>query len=114
TLDAHLTSEVPLLRKMRPEVPRELASVIDRMMAKDPANRFQTPIEVAAALEPFLIPEAPPVRRRRRLLVVACVAAMLLAFLPLAYFVAPTVIRIVTNKGVLVVEADGADYEVTI
>jgi hypothetical protein len=37
----------------RPEVPEGLAAVIDKMMAKDPNHRYQTPGEVADALEPF-------------------------------------------------------------
>jgi serine/threonine protein kinase len=37
----------------RPEVPRALAALVSRMLAKDPAQRFQTPGEVAAALEPW-------------------------------------------------------------
>jgi serine/threonine protein kinase len=41
------------LRSLRPEVPPELAAVVDKMMAKDPAQRYQTPAEVAAALHPF-------------------------------------------------------------
>ena len=38
---------------VRPEVPAELAAVVARMMAKDPAQRYQTPVEVAQALAPF-------------------------------------------------------------
>ena len=34
-------------------MPPELAQVVERMMAKDPARRFQTPDEVARALAPF-------------------------------------------------------------
>jgi hypothetical protein len=34
-------------------VPTELADVVARMMAKEPADRFQTPSEVAQALAPF-------------------------------------------------------------
>src|SRR5262249_48276731 len=41
------------LRSLRPDVPAELAAVMDKMMAKDPAARYQTPAEVAAALHPF-------------------------------------------------------------
>ncbi len=39
--------------QVRPEVPVPLAEVVGRMMAKDPAARFQTPDEVAVALAPF-------------------------------------------------------------
>ena len=41
------------IRQLRPEVPDALAAVLDRMLAKDPADRFATPAEVAEALEPF-------------------------------------------------------------
>ena len=40
----------------RPEVPVELATVAAKMMAKDPAKRYQTPVEVAQALMPFIKP----------------------------------------------------------
>ena len=50
---AHLQKPIPPVRGLRPEVPEELASIIERMMAKSPAERFATPAEVAAALEPF-------------------------------------------------------------
>ena len=41
------------LAEIRADVPPELARVVERMMAKDPARRFQTPDEVAQALAPF-------------------------------------------------------------
>src|SRR5262249_25520220 len=42
------------IRQLRPEVPEELAAVIERMMAKDAADRYQEPAEVAAALTPWV------------------------------------------------------------
>ena len=50
---AHVHQAVPPIRQLRPEVPEELAAVIERMLAKDPAGRFATPGEVAEALAPF-------------------------------------------------------------
>jgi serine/threonine protein kinase len=41
------------LLRLRPDVPAALAAVLDRMLAKEPAKRFQTAGEVATALEPF-------------------------------------------------------------
>ena len=35
------------------DVPRELAQVLEKMLAQDPARRDQTPAEVAAALSPW-------------------------------------------------------------
>jgi hypothetical protein len=39
--------------EFRTDVPPELQRIVERMMAKDPAQRFQTPAEVAEALGPF-------------------------------------------------------------
>ncbi len=52
-LQAHHSMEARPLNLVRPEVPVELAAVVDKMMAKDPARRFQTPGEVAEVLMPF-------------------------------------------------------------
>jgi serine/threonine-protein kinase len=47
-------SETPApLAELRPDVPPAVAAIVERLMAKDPADRFQTPAELAAALEPF-------------------------------------------------------------
>jgi serine/threonine protein kinase len=50
---AHIEAPVPPIRDERPEVPDQLAAVLDRMLAKNPTSRFTTPGEVAAALQPF-------------------------------------------------------------
>ena len=52
-LQAHHKTEARPLNLVRPEVPVELAAIVAKMMAKDPAERFQTPMEVAKALNPF-------------------------------------------------------------
>jgi serine/threonine protein kinase len=49
------------LRQLRPEVPEGLAVLIERMLAKNPDQRPQTPQEVADALAPFTAePVGPP------------------------------------------------------
>jgi serine/threonine protein kinase/membrane protein implicated in regulation of membrane protease activity len=53
-LIAHAERPPRPLSELRPEVPVELVRVVQRMMAKEPAQRYQTPAEVAQALEPFL------------------------------------------------------------
>jgi formylglycine-generating enzyme required for sulfatase activity len=50
---AHVDQEASPLHEVRPEVPAELSAVVGRMMAKDPAARYQTPREVAETLAPF-------------------------------------------------------------
>jgi serine/threonine protein kinase len=71
-LRAHERAQPRPLADFRKDVPAELAAVLGRMLARDPAQRYQTPAEVAEALAPFA---AAPVRRYRRWL--TAVAAML-------------------------------------
>jgi len=52
-MNAHVHQPVPPIRQFAPEVPEELAAILDRMLAKDPGNRFATPAEVAETVEPF-------------------------------------------------------------
>lgn len=60
----HTKEDPALLHLFRDDVPDSVQEILSRMMAKSPANRFQTPAEVAAALEPYAvsgpIPWAPP------------------------------------------------------
>ena len=50
----HLDSPAPSLAEVCPEAPVELAAVLNRMLAKDPADRFATPGELVEALQPFV------------------------------------------------------------
>jgi tRNA A-37 threonylcarbamoyl transferase component Bud32 len=52
----HQQAEPVAVELLRPEVPEPLARVLQRMLAKQPAERHQTPAEVAAALAPFCRP----------------------------------------------------------
>jgi serine/threonine protein kinase len=56
----HQVRQPPPVRKLRSDVPQGMAEVIARMLAKDAAQRFQTPAEVAAALEPWTREPLPP------------------------------------------------------
>lgn len=58
-LVAHATRPAPSLGGMAPDVPRPLAAVIDRCLAKDPAQRFATGEQLADALTAAL-EAAPP------------------------------------------------------
>jgi len=42
------------LKALRPDVPEGLVAVVERMLAKEPAKRYQTPAEVALTLTPFV------------------------------------------------------------
>jgi uncharacterized protein (TIGR03067 family) len=63
---AHLEQTPRPLGEVRPDVPAELAQVLGRMLAKDPAARYQTPAEVAEALVPWARPPLAGTRPRRR------------------------------------------------
>ncbi|MDR2441503.1 MAG: protein kinase [Planctomycetaceae bacterium] len=52
-LMAHIIGEVPVLRKAVTDIPEELEIVLQKVLAKDPQERFQTPFEFAEALQPF-------------------------------------------------------------
>src|SRR2546430_3602295 len=51
----HSTEEPAPVEKLRPEVPGAVAEIVRQLMAKYPAERFQTPSELAAALAPFAV-----------------------------------------------------------
>jgi uncharacterized protein (TIGR03067 family) len=55
----HLERSPRSLKEVRPELPEELVRLVEKMMAKDPGARFQSPAEVAAALLPFVAPNSP-------------------------------------------------------
>jgi serine/threonine protein kinase len=57
----HQTRQPKPVRLERPEVPEGVAKIMERMMMKDSAARYQTPAELAGALAPFVrSPIAPP------------------------------------------------------
>jgi serine/threonine protein kinase len=49
----HASEEIPSVELMRPGVPEPVGAIIRRLMDKEPDARFQTPAELASALEPF-------------------------------------------------------------
>ncbi len=49
----HVKDQPPPIGRIRMDLPDELVAVIDKMLSKDPAERFATPAEVATVLEPF-------------------------------------------------------------
>jgi WD40 repeat protein len=51
---AHIEREPTPLRELRPDVPEALSAVVGRLLAKDPGQRYQTPVELAQALVPFI------------------------------------------------------------
>jgi serine/threonine protein kinase len=53
TLMLRCSNDAPPIRAFLPEVPEPLEAVIAKMLARDPAERFQTPGELANAITPF-------------------------------------------------------------
>ncbi len=135
---AHLLEKPTPIRTHRPDVPAALAGVLDRLLAKDPAQRPLVPAEVAEALRPFaagasltrLLPDTPwrkpqtapdrastlkqqpagESKRRRRFQVRAVAAALLLGL----GLLAAAVFYVVTDRGTLVVESNDPDVEVLV
>jgi WD40 repeat protein len=127
------------IREINPDVPDYLVAIIEKLLAKDPAERFQSAAEVAELLgkhlahvqHPSVVPmptakkrPAAPHKRSRRLWVAAAAAVLLFlvvgislseatGFTRVTQFVA-TVLRIRTPDGVLVVEVDDPRVQVTI
>jgi serine/threonine protein kinase len=50
---AHIEKQPPALHELRPDVPADVSAIAAKMLAKDPAQRYQRPVEVAQALAPF-------------------------------------------------------------
>jgi multidrug efflux system membrane fusion protein len=123
------------------DVPHELAQVVDKMLAQDPAQRYQTPADVAAALSPWAVvganrerrspdqetqsahwqPRTFHAQRSRRRLRLGPTASIAVVFGVLGYLFVPpvqdfaqTVIRVATNKAVLVIDAEDQDLEIDI
>jgi WD40 repeat protein len=108
---AHARQAPRRLTELRDDVPAALARVVGRMMAKDPAQRYPTPAEVAQALAPF----AAGAGRRRWRPAVAVAAAVLLGGLGLAgYLYGPAVYRLATDQGQLVITVDDPKVEVVL
>jgi serine/threonine-protein kinase len=51
----HNTEQPTPVEELRPEAPAPVAAIVRRLMAKKPEERFRTPAELAAALEPFSV-----------------------------------------------------------
>ncbi len=50
---AHAREKFPRLDQLRPTIPRPVLDILEKMVKKNPAERYQTPGEVARVLQPF-------------------------------------------------------------
>jgi serine/threonine-protein kinase len=54
----HNSDEPAPIEELRPDVPKSIAKIVRKLMAKNPAERFQTPDELMDALAPHAAPSA--------------------------------------------------------
>jgi len=59
-LSKHESAMLTPPRRINPDVPEALSAIIERMMQKKPADRFQSADDVLAALRAVPLPSAPP------------------------------------------------------
>lgn len=110
--EAHARREPPSVRASRPDVPIRLASLVARLLAKDPSDRIQTAAELAKELAPFALSQLGPRPRRRWSFAAAALLGLCLLWVGVA--VGPSVYRFVTDQGVIVIETDDPDVEVIV
>jgi WD40 repeat protein len=108
---AHRVTSPTQVSELRKDVPPELVRLLERMMAKEPAQRFQTPAEVAQALAPFASPppadQTPPRRPWRRLAILGAVLGAGLVLLG-------AVFTLQTKQGTLTVNVPEGDVKVLV
>jgi serine/threonine protein kinase len=51
----HGVQEPAPVEHLRLDIPQEIVAIVQRLMSKDPADRFQTPAELADSLAPFAV-----------------------------------------------------------
>src|SRR5260221_10067452 len=52
-MKAHTLAPIPTLGAGRADIPSELNAILGKLMAKDPKERYATPLELIVALQPF-------------------------------------------------------------
>lgn len=138
-IQAHALEPIAPLQSARPDVPAELAAVVDRLLAKNPEERFASADGVAQALRPFAVGSdlgqllhaagatsearhggtmtnitptlaAPPRRPPSRVRVLVAVAGLVLGLVLLAV----GIIYVQTDTGTLEVTSDDKEVKVTV
>ncbi len=104
-LKAHRTRKPRPLSDFRKDVPQAVIRVIERMMAKDADERFQTPAEAAEALRPFTSARMPRRWSWKWRWATALLASAVIA-------VSAAIITIATDKGEIVLETESKDIAI--
>ena len=92
TLAAIIEAEPEPIRKLNDEIPAELSAIVERCLAKDPDERYESTADLASELKN--VPDTSPVWRARRRVLWAA-AGLLAAFLAFAF--GPTLVRLSEN-----------------
>jgi tRNA A-37 threonylcarbamoyl transferase component Bud32 len=109
-----LAVEMPKpMRDLNPAVPPALANLTLRLLAKKPQDRPQTAGEVVVALAAIEKEPAPKPSHARRWWFAAA-AVVLLALGVTGWLYSAAVYRFATNQGVVVIQTDDPDVEVTV
>jgi serine/threonine protein kinase len=90
-LKAHAERQPKSITTLRPEVPRELEQLLERLLAKSPDQRFQTPAELVAALASLAVPAPIQPQKTRKL----SPALLALALIPLVLVAVGALILVV-------------------
>lgn len=119
-------------RQLNPDLPPELADLIQCLLAKDPAKRPDTARQVGDTLAQIertiaqhsqtagkgdrdsMVEVQTAKKSKRRLPVLVAAATLLLALLAGLALYAPTIIKVATDKGDLIVEVDDADKNIDV
>lgn len=73
---AHQTKSPPSVRYERPDIDEALLQILDKMMAKKAAERYQTAAEVSEALARWLIEHASAAWKQKHMMIVAALCGM--------------------------------------
>lgn len=73
---AHQTKTPPSVRYERPDIDDSLLEILDKMMAKKAADRYQTAAEVSEALARWLIEHASAAWKQKHMMLVAALCGM--------------------------------------
>ena len=91
-LARHIAEPPPRLASLAPDVPRRLAEVIDRCLAKDPEARFASGADLADALGAAVTRPAPPVAVRAFLVQSTHLSGPALVYVALAGLAVPLLV----------------------
>jgi len=94
---AHLERKPKSVSELRKEMPAQVAAILDRMLAKDPTQRYQTPAQVAQALTPFAKLNAAPTESEAAPKAIPAAPKPPTAALPLLKYAAKAFIKVSGN-----------------